>query len=228
MKAMLLAAGRGKRMRPLTDHTPKPLLSAGGKPLIEHHIERLARAGFEHLIINLAYLGEQIITALGDGGHWGVRIQYSQEVHALETGGGIHHALPLIGLQPFLVINGDIWTDFDLSRLARPLQGLAHLVLVDNPDHHPDGDFALLNGRVSDHGTPRLTFSGIGVYHPDLFRACQPGPFPLAPLLRRAMASGQVTGEHFSGRWLDVGTPDRLQELDRMLCLLTSGGSREK
>lgn len=219
MKAMILAAGRGERMRPLTDHTPKPLLPAGGKPLIQHHIEKLAAAGFRQLVINHAHLGAQIEAALGDGARWGLSIQYSAEQQALETGGGIFRALPLIGPDPFLVINGDVWTDLDLARLRRPPEGLAHLVLVDNPPHHPGGDFALCDGLVSDTGGTRLTFAGIGVYRPELFAGCRPGAFPLAPLLRSAMARGQVSGEHHRGRWLDVGTPERLQTLERMLML---------
>lgn len=219
MKAMILAAGRGERMRPLTDHLPKPLLVAGGKPLIVHQIERLAAAGFRDLVINHAHLGEKIVAALEDGRRWGVRIQYSHETQALETGGGIFRALPLVGPKPFVVVNGDIWTDFDFARLQRRPQGLVHLVLVDNPPHHPSGDFALNDALVADSGKRRLTFSGIGLYHPDLFRGCAPGAFPLAPLLRRAMARGQVTGEHFAGQWLDIGTPERLQTLDQMLKL---------
>lgn len=216
MKAMILAAGRGERMRPLTDRTPKPLLKAGGRPLIEHHILALAEAGFTELVVNHAHLGEQIVAALGDGSRFGVRIAYSPErPSALETGGGIHHALPLLGDAPFVVVNGDIWTDFPFARLAQVPAGLAHLVLVDNPAHHPNGDFALEEGRVVDR--PAFTFSGIGVYHPDLFADCRAGAFPLAPLLRRAMAAGQATGEHYSGRWIDVGTPERLADIDRLL-----------
>lgn len=221
MKAMILAAGRGERMRPLTDHTPKPLLLAGGKPLIVHHLERLARAGFRDLVINHAHLGDRIEAALGDGSRWGVSIAYSPEVTALETGGGIFRALPLLGPGPFLVVNGDVWTNLDFSRLASPPGHLAHLLLVDNPPHHPQGDFHLANGRVRAApplpDQPRLTFSGIGVYHPDLFQGCQPGAFPLAPLLRAAMAEERVTGEHFRGLWLDIGTPERLAGLDTLL-----------
>jgi MurNAc alpha-1-phosphate uridylyltransferase len=219
MKAMILAAGRGERMRPLTDHTPKPLLEAGGKPLIVHHIERLAAAGFREIVINHAHLGDQIEAALGDGACWGVHIRYSPEGKALETGGGIFRALPLLGPAPFLVVNGDIWTDLDLSRLHLRDGLLAHLVLVENPTHHPKGDFALAQRVVLSQGEPRYTFSGIGIYRPDLFRDCQPGAFPLAPLLRRAMDLGLVSGELYSGHWSDVGTPARLQALDRMLKL---------
>jgi MurNAc alpha-1-phosphate uridylyltransferase len=217
MKAMILAAGRGERMRPLTDHTPKPLLEAGGKPLIVHHIEHLASAGFREIVINHAHLGERIEAALGDGSFWGIRIRYSPEARALETGGGIFKALPLLGPGPFLVVNGDIWTDLDFSRLHLREELLAHLVLVENPSHNPQGDFALVEHRVQSHGHPRYTFSGIGVYHPQLFRECTSGAFPLAPLLRRAMAPGQVSGELFGGIWSDVGTPERLQALDQML-----------
>jgi MurNAc alpha-1-phosphate uridylyltransferase len=214
MKAMILAAGRGERMRPLTDRVPKPLLEAGGKPLILHHIERLAAAGFRELVINHGHLGEQLTAALGDGARWGVSIQYSPEAPALETGGGIFRALPYLGPDPFLVINGDIWTDLDFARPRLAAGKLAHLVLVDNPAHHPLGDFALAAGLVQVQGEPRLTFSGIGLYHPDLFRDCQPGAFPLAPLLRAVMARSRVTGEHHAGIWLDIGTPERLMALD--------------
>lgn len=214
MKAMILAAGRGERMRPLTDQVPKPLLEAGGKPLIVHHIERLVAAGFRELIINHGHLGEQLVAALGDGARWGAQIQYSPEAPALETGGGIFRALPYLGPGPFLVINGDIWTDMDFAGLRLESGQLAHLILVDNPPHHPLGDFALADDLVQAQGEPRLTFSGIGLYHPDLFRDCQPGPFPLAPLLRTAMTRSRVTGEHHAGIWLDIGTPERLRELD--------------
>ena len=174
MKAMLLAAGRGERMRPLTDHTPKPLLRVGGQTLIGHHLDALARAGFRELVINHAHLGAQLVAALGDGSEYGVHIEYSPEPPgALETGGGIFNALPLLGTGPFAVINADIWTDFDFAVLPRKPEGLAHLVLVDNPVHHPQGDFALCNGHVSADGMPRLTFSGIGVYSPALFDGCQ-------------------------------------------------------
>ena len=218
MKAMILAAGRGERMRPLTDHTPKPLLDAGGKPLIVHHIEALQAAGFRKLVINLAHLGGQIRAILEDGAAFGVDIVYSQEPEgALETGGGIFNALPLLGDSPFLVVNGDIWTDYPFAELPPSLTGLAHLVLVDNPPHHPQGDFALEHGRVEDLGALRLTFSGISILHPALFAGCSPGRFPLAPLLRRAMAAGQVSGERYRGVWRDIGTPERLARLDRLL-----------
>lgn len=214
---MILAAGRGNRMRPLTDHTPKPLLKAGDKPLIVYHIERLAAAGIHDLVINHAHLGEQIEAALGDGSQFGVCIRYSPEPQALETGGGIFAALPLLGAAPFLVINGDVWTDIDLATIRPTSSDLAHLVLVDNPSHNPDGDFALTEGRVHPDGAPRLTFSGIGVYDPALFAGCSSGAFPLAPLLREAMRVGRVGGQHHRGHWIDIGTPARLAELDGML-----------
>ncbi len=218
MRAMILAAGRGERMRPLTDRTPKPLLTVAGKPLIQYHLERLARAGVREVVINHAWLGGQIEQALGDGRRFGLHIRYSPEPEgALETGGGILRALPLLAGEAFLVINGDVWCDCPLAPLLHPPFGLAHLLLVDNPPHHPAGDFHLAGDRVQAAGEPRLTFSGIGVYRPALFAGCEPGAFPLAPLLRRAMRAGQVSGEHYRGRWLDVGTPARLQALERML-----------
>lgn len=218
MKAMILAAGRGERMRPLTAATPKPLLRAGGKALIEYHLEALARAGMREVVVNVGHLGGQIEAALGDGGRYGVRIQYSREDAAiLDTGGGILNALPLLGDAPFLVVNGDVYADYPFEQLPAAPAGLAHLVLVPNPPQHPGGDFALRDGRVIDEDESRLTFSGIGVYRPQLFADCQPGVFPLAPLLRRAMAAGQVSGERYDGRWWDVGTPARLAALDACL-----------
>jgi MurNAc alpha-1-phosphate uridylyltransferase len=217
MKAMILAAGRGERMRPLTDRTPKPLLKAGGKPLIVHHLERLAAAGFRELVVNHAHLGKQIETALGNGSRWGVAIRYSAERPALETGGGIFKAMGLLGPDPFVVVNGDIWTDVDFSDLRLAPGLLAHLVLVDNPPHHREGDFVLSDGLVFGEGRPRFTFGGIGIYHPDLFQGCTAGAFPLAPLLRRAMARRRVSGERHAGLWYDIGTPERLRELDRRL-----------
>ena len=215
--AMILAAGRGERMRPLTDHTPKPLLEAGGRPLIGHHLAALARAGVREVVVNHAHLGAQIEQALGDGAAYGLRIRYSPEEVALETGGGIFRALPLLGPDPFIVVNGDVWTDFDPARLRLADADLAHLVLVDNPAHHPAGDFVLAGDRVREDGGPRLTFSGVGVYRPALFDGCAPGRFPLAPLLRAAIAVGRVSGEHHRGRWVDVGTPERLAALDLQL-----------
>ncbi len=221
MKAMILAAGLGTRMRPLTDHTPKPLLLAGGKPLIVWHIEKLAQAGYRDIIINLAWLGWQIPEALGDGSRWGVHLHYSDEQQegALETAGGIVKALPLLGEAPFLVINGDVWCDYPC--LPKHLQAgdWAHLVLVDNPTHHPNGDFTLQQGRVERDGgqTGRLTFSGIGYYHPELFASLEYGKRPLLPVLLAAMQAGKISGEHHTGAWLDIGTPERLQALDRQL-----------
>lgn len=218
MKTMILAAGRGARLRPLTDVTPKPLLRVGGKALIEYLIESLASAGFRELVINHAHLGSQLETYLGDGRRYGVAITWSREPQgALETGGAIHQALPLLDSERFLVVNADIWTDYPFARLHRSFSGLAHLVLVGNPAQHPQGDFVLSGNKVSTEGGPRLTFSGIGVYHRDLFRDCAPGRFPLAPLLRTAMHAGHVYGEHYDGVWRDIGTAERLTELDRLL-----------
>ena len=218
MMAMLLAAGRGERMRPLTDTVPKPLLEVAGKPLIQYHIEALCEAGFRELVINHAHLGQQLVERLGDGGEFGVRIRYSPEPPgALETGGGIRQALPLLGEGAFAVINADIWTDYPYRALRRETRGLAHLVLVDNPTHHPQGDFQLQGTQLAAEGDSRLTFSGIGVYRPELFDGAPQGAFPLAPLLRAAMQAGQVTGEHYRGRWVDIGTPQRLAELDQQL-----------
>lgn len=219
MKAMILAAGRGERMRPLTDRIPKPLLPVAGRPLIEYHLRALAAAGFEQVVINLSHLGEQIENALGDGSRYGVPVRYCHEgATALETGGGILQALPLLGEAPFAVINGDVWTEFPLATLTERPCALAHLVLVDNPPQHPRGDFILDGDRVRTEGAgATLTFSGVGVYSPRLFAGCKPGRFPLAPLLRQAMAADQVGGEHYRGRWFDVGTPQRLAELDQIL-----------
>jgi len=218
---MILAAGRGKRMRPLTDHRPKPLLPVDGKPLIVWHIERLAAAGIRDLVINHAHLGQQIEDALGDGSAWGVDIRYSAEGEgcALNTGGGIQRALPLLGERPFLVINADIWCNFDVRSLGLPAGALANLVMVDNPVHHPEGDFRLADGMLYEQGEPKLTFGGIGAYSPALFEACTPGAFPLAPLLREAMHDRKVLGVHHRGRWSDVGTPQRLAELERELSM---------
>jgi MurNAc alpha-1-phosphate uridylyltransferase len=212
--AMILAAGRGERMRPLTDHTPKPLLTVHDKPLIVWHIERLKKAGISQLVINHAHLGEQIEHALGDGSSFGVSIAYSPEETALETGGGIARALPLLGEQSFLVVNGDVWTDIDYSALSLDEDDLAHLVLVNNPSHNPNGDFALNNGRVAAEGADKLTFSGIGLYQPCLFAGQSENRFPLAPLLRNAMSQNKVGGHHHLGAWTDVGTPERLAEIN--------------
>ena len=217
MKAMILAAGKGERLRPLTLHIPKPLVRAGGVPLIEYHIRALAKAGIDELVINHAWLGQQIEAHLGDGRRLGVRIQYSAEGEPLETGGGIHRALPLLGAEPFIVVNGDIWTNYDFSALKRPLEGLAHLVLVDNPAHNSRGDFSLLGSCVGDGDAAALTYSGIAVLSPQLFSGCSAGAFKLAPLLRQAMADGKLSGEYFDGRWIDVGTHERLAEVERTL-----------
>jgi MurNAc alpha-1-phosphate uridylyltransferase len=220
MKVMLLAAGKGERMRPLTDATPKALLPVAGKPVVARLIERLAAAGFGELVLNHAHLGWMIEEQLGDGARFGVRIRYSHEPEALETAGGIAQALPLLGEAPFAAVNADLHTDFPFARLRAALDGdaLAHLVLVDNPLHHPAGDFALADGRVANTGAPMLTFSGIGVYRPALFAGIASGArAPLAPLLRDAAARGRLTGERFGGRWLDVGTPERLAALDAEL-----------
>jgi MurNAc alpha-1-phosphate uridylyltransferase len=219
MKAMILAAGRGERMRPLTDTIPKPLLQAGGRCLLEYHVEALARAGIDELVINTAWHGEQIEQRLGDGSRYGVPIRYSHEgEQALETAGGIVRALPLLGDEAFIVVNADVWTDYDFARLPGEPDGVAHLLLVDNPAHHPEGDFFLEGGKVTNAaGDHRFTFSGIGVYRPALFAALEQGVRPLAPLLRAAMTGGQVSGEHYPGQWFDIGTPARLTALDKML-----------
>jgi len=231
MKALIFAAGLGQRMRPLTDSIPKPLLQAGGKPLIVWHLEKLAALGVCEIIINTAHLAEQFPAQLGDGQHWGVRLIYSHEGHLpLETGGGMLNALPLLGDAPFIVVNGDIWSDFDFARLPHEPDGSAHLVMVDNPEHHPAGDFHLHDhGQLACDGPQKLTFSGIGVYRPELLTdwrtiiAPSPGAestpprFPIAPLLRAAIRQGQLTGEHHRGHWTDVGTPERLAQLTARL-----------
>jgi MurNAc alpha-1-phosphate uridylyltransferase len=222
---MILAAGRGERMRPLSDVTPKPLLPIGGKPLIVWHLERLAAAGFRHVIINVSHLGDQFLKVLGDGATWNLHIVYSPEPPgALETAGGIARVLPLLGEQPFLVINGDIFCDWDPAQaLTMPFQNKqAHLLLVENPPHHPQGDFNLgRDGKVSGESDGRnndLTFAGIGLYTPGLFAGIDADrPARLAPLLHAAAAKGLVTGERYSGKWVDVGTPERLADLDRSL-----------
>jgi MurNAc alpha-1-phosphate uridylyltransferase len=227
MKAMVLAAGRGERMRPLTLARPKPLLEAGGLPLIAHHLHALAMAGFRDVVVNVSWLGELIRGALGDGASHNVRLAYSDEgPEPLETGGGIFRALPLLGPGPFLVLNGDVWTDYPYAKLRESLRpgDLAHIVLVANPPHNARGDFVLRNGRVVEDGSAssggegeRLTFSGIGVYRPELFAGCTDGVFKLAPLLRSAARAGRAGGEVHTGEWLDIGTPERLAELDRRL-----------
>lgn len=221
MKAMILAAGKGERMRPLTLTTPKPLLPAGGKPLIVHHLERLKAAGFREFVINHAWLGNQIEAELGNGDALGLRIEYSRESEPLETAGGIIHALPLLTQTDstwFLVINGDIWCDFDPTKLTPPDNADALLVMTENPEHHPAGDFCLQpDGTVTDDGADKLTFTGISLLNRRLFEGMVPGTRKLAPILREAMSRKRVKGLHHTGRWMDIGTPERLRELDRIL-----------
>jgi len=217
---MILAAGRGERMRPLTLVKPKPLLEAGGAPLIVHHLRALRAAGFEDVVVNLSWLGDQVRASLGDGSRHGVRLHYSDEgPEPLETGGGIFRALPLLGAGPFLVLNGDVWTDIDWSRMRDRLapRDLAHLVLVPNPAHNEKGDFVLEGGRIVESAGERHTFSGVGVYRAELFDRCRDGIFKLAPLLRAAAREGRVSGELHAGAWLDIGTPERLAHLDELL-----------
>jgi MurNAc alpha-1-phosphate uridylyltransferase len=218
MIAMLLAAGRGERMRPLTDVTPKPLLVAGGHALLDYHLHALARAGVREVVINLSWRGEMIREHAGGGERYGLVLRYSEEgLVPFETGGGIHRALEMLGPGPFLLVNGDVWTDLPLGSLELPSGSLAHLVLVANPEHNRNGDFALdARGRIVSEG-PRLTYSGIGVIDPGLFADCEPGRFPLKPLLDRAQAQGRLTGMQWRGSWLDIGTPGRLAALDRDL-----------
>jgi N-acetyl-alpha-D-muramate 1-phosphate uridylyltransferase len=213
---MLLAAGRGERLRPITDTLPKPLVEVAGKPLIVYHLEALARAGIRDVVINLSWLGEKIRAALGDGGRYGVRIAYSEEGPVpLETGGGIHRALPLLGPRPFLVVNADVWTDMDFRRVPTLAEGdEARLMLASNPPHHPQGDFGLQGDVVVEREADRYTYTGIGVYRPELFAGCVPGKFPLLPLLKRAIAAGRLRGELYRGEWLDIGSPERLAWLD--------------
>jgi N-acetyl-alpha-D-muramate 1-phosphate uridylyltransferase len=221
MKALIFAAGFGERMRPLTEHTPKPLLSVRGKPLIVWHIEALNRAGIVDLVINLSHLGEQIKTVLGDGRRFGVRIDYSEEgPKPLETGGGMKRALQYLASEQnaFVAVNGDVYTDFDFAELPRAERlgaALAHLVMVDNPEHHPAGDFVLDGQKLRTCGPSKLTFSGIGLYRPGLLDGTPDGAFRLAPVLREAMAFGQISGQHFTGVWNDVGTPARLSALNQ-------------
>ena len=230
MKALIFAAGLGERMRPLTDTTPKPLLPVGGKPLIEWHLEKLAALGIREVVINTSWLAEQFPAALGDGARWDLRIHYAFEGDIpLETGGGMWNALPLLGDAPFLLVNGDVWTDFDFAALPREPRGLAHLVMVDRPPQATHGDFALdADGCVRADGAHKLTYAGIGVYRPQVLdgwrevirepkHANGKPKFPLAPILRAHMADGAITGEHHRGRWTDVGTPERLAALDSQL-----------
>jgi MurNAc alpha-1-phosphate uridylyltransferase len=220
LKAMILAAGRGERMRPLTLARPKPLLEAGGHRLIEYHLAALAKLGLAEVVVNLSWLGAQIREALGDGGRFGIAIRYSDEgPEPLGTGGGLFRALALLGDQPFLVINGDVWSDFDFAALRRPAGSLAHLVLVGNPSHHPGGDYSL-DAHGSIQPLPnRLTYAGISVLDPQLFAGCTAGQFPLKPLLDRAMQAGKLSGQRHHGAWTDVGTPERLAALDADLRL---------
>ncbi|AXI02395.1 N-acetylmuramate alpha-1-phosphate uridylyltransferase MurU [Aquirhabdus parva] len=219
MRAMILAAGLGTRLRPLTLHTPKPLLEVGGKPLIVWHIEALQRVGITDIVINTAWLGQKLVDALGDGSAYGVNIHWSHEDEPLETAGGIQKALPLLGHEPFILVNGDIWTRFDFSKLVnQPLEtDLAHLVLVQNPPQHPLGDFALQSNRVLSEGESKFTFAGISMLSPKLFEGLPAGKAPLAPILRQAMHLGQVSGELLDGHWVDVGTAERLAELDAQI-----------
>ncbi len=217
MKAMILAAGRGERMRPLTDDVPKPLLRAGGRRLIEYHLEALRAACVRRVVINHAHLGEEIERALGTGAAYGLEIVYSAEPEALETGGGIRQALAQLGPDPFLVVNGDVWTDYPFTRLPAEPAGLAHLVLVPSPAHHPQGDFTLIEDRVGIEGEARLTFSGIALYRPELLGGLAPGRFPLGPVLRKAAQAGEVSGERYDGAWFDIGTPQRLAALEAYL-----------
>jgi len=216
MKAMILAAGKGERMRPLTLSLPKPLIEVNGRPLIEHHIRALAAAGITELVINHAWLGAQLEAALGDGSQLGVTIRFSAEGEPLETGGGIFRALPLLGSAPFVLVNGDIRTDFAFGTLALPAGRLAHLMLVDNPPHHPAGDFGLVDGRITQDAPEKLTYSGITVLHPQLFAERTAGAFKLVDVLRPAIAAGQVSGQRLDGRWVDVGTLERLAEAERL------------
>jgi N-acetyl-alpha-D-muramate 1-phosphate uridylyltransferase len=213
---MLLAAGRGERLRPITDTLPKPLVAVAGKPLIVYHLEALARAGISDVVINLSWLGEKIRAALADGSRYGVRIAYSEEGPVpLETGGGIYRALPLLGSDPFLVVNADVWTDMDFSRVPTLEEGVdAWLLLAPNPPHHPRGDFGLQGDRLVESETDRFTYTGIGVYRLEFFAGCAPGRFPLLPLLQRGIAAGRLRGEVCRGEWLDIGSPERLAWLD--------------
>jgi MurNAc alpha-1-phosphate uridylyltransferase len=216
--ALILAAGLGERMRPLTDHTPKPLLDVHGKPLIVHHIEKLAAADVRYIVINTSHLADRFPEALGDGSRWGVRLRYSYEGPTpLETGGGMLKALPLLGPEPFIVVSADIWSDIDYAALPREPEGVAHLVMVPNPDFHPAGDFALDDGRLYGEDAPasaqRLTFGNVGVYRREIIEGETPGKFKLLPMYRRAIAQGTLRGETFEGFWRNVGTPAQLEEL---------------
>jgi len=221
MKTIILSAGRGERMQPLTNNTPKPLLKAGGKRLIEHTIEALVAAGFDDLVINYAHLGEQFPSKLGDGSRYGATIQYSHEQSGrLETAGGIVNALPLLGDAPFLVVNGDIWTDYPFEQLKTVSlhpNRLCHLVLVTNPEHHPNGDFALRSGLLTTSGEQKFTYSGVGIYHPKLFYGLKPEALPLKPILMNAIEANRASGEVYTGQWSDIGTVERLDALSQQL-----------
>lgn len=216
MRAMILAAGLGARMGELTQHTPKPMLKVNGKPLIEYTLESLKASGITEVVVNLFYLGDQIKAFIGDGSRYGLKVAYSEEVERLETGGGILQALPLLGNEPFIVTSSDIVTDYPFSKLPTQLKGLAHLVMVDNPAHHVKGDFCLDEGLVTLDGQSTLTYSNLGVFHPDLFQSCEPGFFPLSKLLFPAIRNRQVTGEYFDGSWENIGTPEQIEALDRV------------
>ncbi len=228
MKALILAAGLGTRMRPLTDHTPKPMLLVAGVPLIEYHVRNCVRAGITEIVINHAYLGAQIEEYLGDGSRFGCSITYSRESEPLDSGGGIFRALPLLGdrelrdkgfdAEPFIAMNADVWTDYPLENLLgrNPLR--AHLVMTDNPSQHPQGDFYLRDGRLSETGAgKKLTWTGLRVIHPALFANCSDGVFSIVPLLKQAMSAGLVSGEYYSGHWFDIGTPERLREINELV-----------
>jgi len=218
MKAMILAAGRGERMRPLTDTTPKPLLLILNKPIIQYTIEQLVAAGFNEIVINIAHLGQQIKDTLGTGNHLGASIVYSDEgFSALETAGGIANALPLLGQESFLVVNGDIANNYDFSHLHHKKFDLAHLVLIPNPEHHTEGDFHLsTSGLITEQQHPRLTYSGIGLFHPSLFNDLKPGNNKLGPMLRKYIPLNGITGEQYNGFWMDIGTPERLKEVEHI------------
>lgn len=218
MKAMLLAAGRGERMRPITDSLPKPLVQVRGRALIAWHLAALVRAGVREVVINVSWLGEQLRAALGDGREFGAQITWSDEGPVpLETGGGIFRALPWLGPEAFLVVNADIWTDIDFGRLKLDPGSDAHLVLIPNPPHHPRGDFGLDGGLVVNRDSERFTYSGVGMYRPEFFAGCTPGKFPLLPLLNRAIAARRLSGQVYRGDWCDVGTAERLASLEARL-----------
>lgn len=212
--AMILAAGRGERMRPLTLATPKPLLEVGGEPLLARHLLSLARCGIVDVVINVWYLGQQIIDYIGDGRRYGVNVHFSVETELLDTGGGIKHALDLLGAQPFLVLSADIVTDFPYGELSTEFMGMAHLVLVNNPSYHPQGDFGLLDGMVTMHAASNFTYANIGVYRPEFFAMAPTGVFPLGGLLRRQVMAGAVSGRHFGGVWYNLGTPADLEVIN--------------